>query len=302
MSDRHQDLRPVATATPAPTAIDGRARREHVRSTLRHLSRTGELPALPQTATAALAVARDPTANADALCHVIRTDVGLAARVLRVANSAAYARRAPTRTLRDAVVALGLRKTCDILVAACFRQLSGTASGPQARALWNHALAVGIAAEELARATGIVEAGTSFLPGLFHDAGRIAFLLADPTSVEVIQGLADAGAGERTFFEHEWYGFDHTEAGSLLGEEWGLAAEQYDAIRWHHDPEQAGAARPLALLLNAADSLVYAIGCGTGSAAPAAIGIAHLGLSPEAQAGCAERVHVAFVQENELLA
>ena len=74
---------------------DGRQRQQHVRSTLVYLSRTGELPAMPQTATAALAIARDPGADADALGGVIRTDVALAARVIHVANSAAYARRAP---------------------------------------------------------------------------------------------------------------------------------------------------------------------------------------------------------------
>jgi HD-like signal output (HDOD) protein len=231
---------------------------------------------------------------------VIRTDVGLAARVRHVANSAAYARRTPARTLRDAVVALGLRKTCDILVAACFRQLSSNAAGAQARVLWEHSLAVGIAAEELARVTRAVDPGAGFLPGLFHDAGRIAFLLADPTSAEVIQGLTAAGAGESTFFEREWYGFDHAEAGATLAEEWGLVAEQCDAIHWHHDPSQAGEARPLAVLLNAADGLAYAIGCGAGGAHVSGTGLTHLGLSAEQEATCAERVHVAFTQENAL--
>jgi HD-like signal output (HDOD) protein len=288
-------------ATLTATMIVGNDRRERIHRTLRHLSRTGEVPTLPQTATAALAVARDPVASADELCGVIRTDMGLAARILHVVNSAAYARRTPARTLRDAVVALGLRKTCDILVAACFRQLS-VASGPHAQVLWNHALAVAIAAEELARMTRTVEPGAGFLPGLFHDVGRVAFFLADAMSVEVIQGLADAGAGERTVLEHEWYGFDHAEAGALLAEEWGLVPEQCDAIRWHHDPTQAEAGRTLAPLLSAADRLAYTIGCGTGAAQPTVIETNRLGLSPEDEARCTERVHATFVQENELLA
>ena len=92
-----------------------------------------ELPTLPHAATAALALARTPDADADQLCEVIRTDVGLAARILRVANSTAYVRRAPARSIHDAVLALGLRKTCDVLIGrvpACH-----TASGPYAESL-----------------------------------------------------------------------------------------------------------------------------------------------------------------------
>ena len=103
-----------------------RLRRQHVRTTLINLSRTGELPALPQAASAALALARQPDADSEELCDLIATDVGLAARILRIANSAAYIRRAPARTIRDAVLALGMRKTCDVLVAACFRQVTAT--------------------------------------------------------------------------------------------------------------------------------------------------------------------------------
>jgi HD-like signal output (HDOD) protein len=280
---------------------DRDTRYDRIRGTLRHLSRTGELPALPQTATVALALARDPDADGDALCRVIRTDIALAARVLHVANSAAYARRVPARTLRDAVLTLGIRKTCDVLVAACFRQLTASA-GPRAHELWSHSLAVGLAAEDLATVTHTIAPGAGFLPGLFHDVGRIAFVLADPVGCEVIQGLADAGGGERPALEREWYGFDHAEAGGALAGDWGLDAEACAAIRWHHEPAAAGDARVLATVLDAADFLAYAIGCGIGGTRATESGLAALGLSPDDEASCVERVHRTFSEENALFA
>ncbi len=291
------------TAAAADPAAAERLRRQQVRTTLVHLSRTGELPSLPHTATAALAVARRPDAEAEGLCELIATDVGLAARVLRVANSAAYARRVPARSLRDAVFALGLRKTCDVLVAACFRQLCAL-PGSYAQSLWNHALAVAIGTEELARMTGRIEPGAGFLPGLFHDVGRIAFLIADVTSVEVIQGMVDAGIGARDELEREWYGFDHGEAGATLALEWGLDGDQADAIRWHHDPTQAAGGRTLALLLSAADAIAYAIGCGTAAGRPAnATSVfADVGLSAADETSCVDRVHTLFEEQQELFA
>jgi HD-like signal output (HDOD) protein len=283
----------------ADAAVAERLRRQRVRTTLTHLSRTGDLPALPHAATTALALARKPDTDAAELCDLIATDVGLAARILRIANSAAYVRRAPARTVQDAVLALGLRKTCDVLVAACFRQLY-TVPGGQVQTLWHHALAVAIATEELARTTRRLQPGIGFLPGLFHDVGRIAFLLADEISVEVIQGLVDAGAGTRAVLEEEWYGFDHAETGAILVADWGLDADQCDAIRWHHDPSRAAGGRTLALLLGAADTIATMIGCGTGMAQPASAPLAELGLSHEDESGCAERVQTAFATQHDL--
>lgn len=271
-----------------------------VRSTLARLSQTGALPTLPAAASAALGMARDPDADVDKVCRVIQTDVGLAARVLRVANSAALGRRNPARKLQEAIITIGLRKTCDILVAACAKRLYEGASS-RAEELWNHSLAVAVACEELARKTRRVDVGCAFLPGLFHDVGRVAFLLADETAAEVIDGLVAEEPVEKSYFEREWYGFDHAEAGAILAEDWGLALELCDAIRWHHDPAEAGAARELATLLNAADALAYRIGCGTGVEPPTSVGTAQLELTPEDETELIERIQAVWTEQRDLL-
>lgn len=271
-----------------------------VRSTLARLSQTGALPALPAAASAALGMARDPEADVDKLCRVIQTDIGLSARVLKVANSAALGRRNPARKLQEAIITVGLRKTCDIMVAACAKRLYEGAS-TRAEELWNHSLAVAVAAEELARTTRRIEVGSAFLPGLFHDVGRVAFLLADETAAEVIEGLVANGEEDKSYLEREWYGFDHSEAGAILAEDWGLALELCDAIRWHHQPSEAGAAQELAMILNAADYLAYRIGCGSSGEPPAGVSIAYLGLSPEDETVLVERVRTAWEEQRDLL-
>lgn len=293
------DVKETTLMTPSEVALDRDALRECVRATLTRLSRTGELPALPATATAALGIARDPDAGIDELCGIIRVDVGLSARILRVANSAAYARRTPAKTLKEAVLTVGLRKTCDLLVAASARKLFET--GHRAEHLWNHALAAGIAAEELARITRRIEPATAFLPGLFHDVGRIAFLLADPLAYDVIRGLVHEGAGTPSELERSWYGFDHAEAGAILAEDWGLAGEQCDGIRWHHRPSEAEAGRHLAHVLEAADAMAYAIGCGVHPGVAPEPDLRALGIAPENADALRERIREAFVQQNELL-
>jgi HD-like signal output (HDOD) protein len=279
--------------------LDRDALRECVRSTLTRLSRTGELPSLPAAATAALGVARDPEADIDDLCAVIRVDVGLSARILRVANSAAYARRAPAKTLGDAVLTVGLRKTCDLLVAASARQLF--VAGVHGEHLWHHALATAVAAEELARKTRLIDAQTAFLPGLFHDVGRIAFLLADRTAFDVIHRLARDGEGPTSELERGWYSFDHAEAGAILTEDWGLAPEQSEAIRCHHRPGQAVVAGALAALLGAADRVAYTIGCPGGPQSPEGSVLASLGLDADDAETLVGRVREAWDRHHDLL-
>lgn len=286
---------PTIPETPTASVL-----RESVRSTLARLSRTGGLPTLPATASTALGLARDPEADVDALCRAIGADVGLTARLLRIANAPLYARRNPARTLLDAVRTLGLSKTCDVLVAACARDMFAS-PGADGEALWRHAFVSGLAAEELARATRRVPAGVAFLPGLFHDVGRIAFLLADPPSFDVIRRLVEAGDGVTSELEREWYGFDHAEAGAILAEEWGLGPDQCEAIRWHHAPARSPRASALAGILAAADVLAYQLGFDGGPAGPIGPGLAALGLGREEEDVLSARVGEAYAQQVDLL-
>lgn len=278
------------------------ALREEVKRTLSRLSRTGALPTIGAAATAALALARDPDAELGKLCQVIRGDVGLTARVLRMANSAALGRRAAASDVDAAVMALGMRKTCDILVGVCARQMYATPD-PRSETLWSHAVMVAVAAQELAAVTRRTDAGLAFLTGLFHDVGRFALLLADPHAVEIVAAVVESGLEAEVDVERQWYGFDHTECGAILVEEWGLTPEQVDAVRSHHrlvDEDDRGAG--LAVVVRAANVLAHRLTVDAESGAPDdAASNPVLGLSPADEAVCVERIRAALAEYQELL-
>jgi HD-like signal output (HDOD) protein len=231
------------------------------------------------------------------LIRAVGSDVGLAARLVRCAGAV----RPGTDTLAEAVAALGVRKACDLVVAAATRQMLAPAD-VQVQALWNHALATAIAAEELARTTRRVDPARAFLPGLFHDVGRIAFLLTDGMSFDVIQDLVTSGEADALACEREWYGFTHAEAGAILAEDWGLALDQCEAIRWHHTPADAPPeGRELAALLEAADRLAYAAGSGAGPTPRTTRAAGPVKLSAEDEAACAQRVQRAVAAQATLL-
>ena len=274
--------------------------RERVQATLARLSRSGALPVLPGVASAALALARNPDADFEEIDHLIRTDVGLTARVLRVANRVGYGRIKPARTVREAALTIGLRKTCDLLVLACARELYDVPVRHAAE-LWKHALTVAVAAEELARAVKLPDPAAAFLPGLFHDVGRIGFLLADEMSYDVIFWLMANGTGEHRDLEIEWYKFDHAQASAVLAEQWGLEAPLCKAISAHHAPDPGAAGGRLAEILNAADGLAYTLGWGTSERRPPDVGVIQLGLSAADEAACLARVQQQVAEHDALL-
>jgi putative nucleotidyltransferase with HDIG domain len=270
--------------------------RDELSRVLTRLSQTGGLPTLPQTAHAALAAARELETDLDRLAAIVRTDVGLAACVLRLANSAVYARRQRATTLNAALTTIGLRKTCDVIVAAGARSLYGVA-GTEGERLWSHALAVAIAAEELARLAPGIDPQTAFLPGLLHDIGRIVFFLADRTGVVAMERRGRWR--DRCRLEVARYGFDHAAAGGALAEEWNLPPELCAALRWHHEPEQAESARTLALLVGTADLLAHSIEAGDGAAPPERL---EIGLTADAWPTCVERVRESLSAQQSIFA
>lgn len=230
-----------------------------VRVTLSRLSSTGGLPTLPSAVTRALTAIRNPAVDLDEVCQLVETDIGIAARVLRLANSPMFTRGKRYATLKDALVAVGIKALGEILMAASLSKMyAGTDA--IARHLWNHAVATGIACRALAPRFG-QKPDQAFMVGLFHDIGGFAFHSADPGGFEAIAAMRVHET--RCELERQWYGFDHTEAGKALVADWGFAQEAIDAIRWHHDPDQAPAeSRGLARLVMVADAVTHTIAMG----------------------------------------
>jgi putative nucleotidyltransferase with HDIG domain len=271
---------------------------EHARRTLARISQTGELPTPNAVVSAALATIQDPDADIAAVCDVVRRDVAITARVLKLANSAMYARHRPFEGLQDAVTAVGLRVLQDMLLTVSLRA-HFRAKGPAIQALWDHALATALTAQEIVRFFGAIRPATVFLPALFHDVGRLALFTSDPAAFAPGSKLVTGTAAARMTAERERFGFDHTEASAALAIHWGLPKEMTDALRHHHGPAP-DATEPdvLAALLHAADVIVYTYGVGA-PASPETAGTCS-DIAPEDQAAAAERARKAFDEQRRL--
>lgn len=193
--------------------------------------------ATPAVVQKLLAVLGDPRSTTRDVEAALQGDPALVTRLLKLASSAAYARR-PVRDLRAAIQLVGLHELRKLAVTAHFAR-GGDAF---ARELWAYALAVAFACERLSTAAGDGRGSEAFLAGLLHDIGTLVMpRLLGPAYVKL---AIVPGDDRQCELERETFGFDHADLGAMTAARWNLFPELELVAQLHHDPI---AARFLAL-------------------------------------------------------
>ncbi|MBD3166853.1 HDOD domain-containing protein, partial [bacterium] len=175
---------------------------------------------------------------------VVQTDASLTAHVLRIANSAAFARRQEINSLDQAVMRLGERLVMGIAVGACSAQLyDASLAGYEAGsgALWDHSLRCAISAREVSKyANEKISSDLAFTAGLMIDIGKgvISEFLRGRT--KKMTKLYDEGVVD-TYLEAERkiIDTDHVEVGAEVARQWKLPDRLASAIEFHHHPDRA---------------------------------------------------------------
>ncbi len=207
------------------------------------VSKVGDLPSLPTIAIKVMEMVGDPRTSVSDLQHVISSDQALAARILKIANSALFATRSEITTISHAVVILGFTTLRSVVMASSIQRVfmdgSRRVGSLGDSALWEHSLAVAIAARELATRMGTVSAEEAFVSGLLHDIGKL--VLNKNLEKQYQDVLNEVFLGNETFIdaENRILGFNHAHLGALVARKWKLPDIVANAIFYHHNPEMA---------------------------------------------------------------
>jgi HD-like signal output (HDOD) protein len=182
----------------------------------------------------------DDNVDAAEIVRCLQAEPALAARVLKVANSAYYRRGGNVGTFEQALVVLGLSGVRGIAAVGCMERIRVPNVGNllDAQRFRCHSIAVAAAAQSLSqRASAGVDA-EAFMAGLIHDIGLVILARLRPHAMAT---LCASGLDEPAILQAEidLLGIDQASASALLAEAWHLPNWLCLAMRPHHTPETA---------------------------------------------------------------
>lgn len=223
--------------------------------------RVRELPAMPEAVRRVQATLQDEDARTDDCAEHIARDQALAAKTLRLANSAFYGVPGRVATVQDAVNVLGLRTLSTLLQAAALTGgLGRTVSKAfQASEFWRNSIGTAICARALASELRL-DPNVAFTAGLLHDIGRLALATHFPEQFNAALALQLRDKLAPLQAERQVMGTDHAQVGALVATHWNFPADIAQAIAQHHGPEPQDAPGPSVIeAVHVADAIAHAV-------------------------------------------
>src|SRR5258708_817734 len=189
------------------------------------------------------------------IVDLIRFDPGIAARVLKLGNSAYY-NRGGARCVRveEAVYMVGYERIYELVAYAVVAEMllkNLTLYKIEADEMWKRAVSCAFAAEALATLCDL-ETDTAYTLGLLHGIGMVALnnwaRNHYPDNVLVSKGLPT----EYIASENALFGFHQGEVGAALLRYWDFDESLWQPVRWQYAPRNSRDYAPMATLLHIA--------------------------------------------------
>lgn len=208
------------------------------------IAKVGNLPSLPAVAARINAEIENEALSAKLLGAILSQDASLAARVLRLSNSAFYGMPRQIVSIEKAVMVLGFDTVKNLALSVSIFSFFKTGVSPtiDVMGLWNHSLGVAVSARTLMRRTNPKLAEQAFLFGIIHDIGKIILINHCLKDMEEVVRLIEAGGLSQEEAENQVFGFTHQKIGALLIREWKFPDCMIAGVKHHQDlpPEVKG--------------------------------------------------------------
>ncbi len=190
------------------------------------------IPPRPSVVTAVMEERSRPEPDVQRIAHLISSDVGLSAAMLKAINSPLYGLRRSVTNIDQAVSLLGMKSVSSLVLGLALRKAMPT-SGLER--FWDSAARTALICSHLSKVLDTASREDAYLFGLFRDCG-IPLLIQRFPDYKATLGMAN-NERERSFtvVEDERHGTNHAVVGSLLASNWHLPDVLRDAIRNHHD-------------------------------------------------------------------
>lgn len=186
------------------------------------------LPSLPDVALRVREVLADPDCSTARLAQAVSSDAGMAARLIKVTNSAAYRGMKPVDDLKSAITRLGLQLVRTLVTQLALLQSMHAYSPAISRELQritDHSLDVAARCHTLAVRYTRLQPEEALLAGLLHDIGKLPLI----TRMEQLLGPRMATLPTAAIVERL-----HPRVGGMVLRSWQFAPELVTAVEEHH--------------------------------------------------------------------
>jgi putative nucleotidyltransferase with HDIG domain len=204
-------------------------------------------------------------AKVDEVVRLVSYDNTIAAQCLRVAGSPLFGLAQPPKSIKGAVISLGLRRVETILLTCCLGQAFPAKKWVLDPAVfWRHSLGCAMVCRRFSEKLASADSEKAYMAGLLHDVGFMVNCLV--FSKEFATAMERACRDEIPLDEAELttMKFTHCETGKALAEKWKLADDVIEVIAHHHAVEESHKAQPLVALVHLSDLLCRMRGLGYG--------------------------------------
>jgi len=167
----------------------------------------------------------------------ITSDPGLAAAMLKAANSPAFGLSRKLSSVAQAIDFLGMRNVASIATGLAIRHALGGGAAAQQRHFWDMAEKTALLCATFARKLRGIAVDEAYTFGLFHDCGVPLLMRQFPHYEKTLAGANDLGATTLLEREQADVGTHHGAVGYFLTRSWQLPDDFCRAVLWHHDTE-----------------------------------------------------------------
>ena len=205
-----------------------------------------------------------PRSSIADIAKIISEDLGLTARILKLANSPLFGYFSKIETITQAVTIIGVLQVRDLALALSVMDVFAgiPESMVNMEQFWRHSLATGLAAKLLATSQREASLERFFVAGILHDVGRLVMYIRVPEiSLEMLDRCRNSGELLH-LVERDRLGFDHAEVGGALLRRWKIPPRVAEPVERHHNCKKAEQYPREASILHFADIVAHAMQIG----------------------------------------
>src|SRR5271169_5049795 len=208
------------------------------------------LPAMPEVARQLIASFDDENVDLRTIVDLTEHEQSLSLKVLRLANSARYARARSVTSLNDAAGLLGMERLRNLVLAASIAGAFPRVAGFDRIGFWKHAIATGGYARWLGIILG-VDADSGYLAGFMLRSGQLLRARVLPDAIAAVESGCTV-PGLRLVLEQRIIGCTHAQVTAELARRWQLPQRLIDGFAHTAEPLDARPFSLLAAVLNMA--------------------------------------------------